>query len=325
MVQLISDRPRPKTIAKSAFTALALVGAAAVAAGGAAATGSAPEFSAPRDAGLMAEPADREASGLAASRRDTNLLWVLSDSGNEPVLHGLDRAGNRRGRLRLTGVANIDWEDLAAFELDGKAWLLIADCGDNSGGRRDSVLHVVEEPDPATLVPDGERSVRPAYSIHFIFEDGARDCEAVAVDPEERAVYLLTKRDLPARLYRLPLQEAGARLPAAARLVGRVPHLPQPALLQRAIKAPLFAYRGEPTGMDFSPDGRLAAVLTYGDLLLFPRAVGEFWAAALARPPTELPSHRLPQAEAACFTRDGRSVFVCSEETMRWIRYDRRE
>ena len=31
----------------------------------------------------------------------------------------------------------------------------------------------------------------------------------------------------------------------------------------------------------------------------------------------------LPQAEAACFSRDGRSIYVCSEQTRRWMRYDR--
>jgi hypothetical protein len=75
--------------------------------------------------------------------------------------------------------------------------------------------------------------------------------------------------------------------------------------------------------MDFSADGKLALVLTYGDLLLFPRQAGEPWAEALAREPIKLPPPVLPQAEGACFTRDGRAIFVCSEKTGRLLRYDR--
>lgn len=284
-----------------------------------------PEFSAPIDAGLMAEPADREASGLAASHRAPDLVWTHSDSGRPPVLYAMDLAGERRGRILLEGIPNIDWEDLSSFALDGKAWLLVADCGDNRRERRNCVLHVVEEPVPASLAPDEELRVRPAWSLPFVYEDGPRDCEAVAVDPAARTVFLLSKREYPARLYQLPLQPAAADKPLTARFVGEVRHVPQPNEIQMKIKAPQFAYRGSVTGMDFSPDGRLAAVLSYGDVLLFPRAADEPWAAALARKPVELRGHQLPQAEAICFVRDGHSLLVCSEETMRWVRYDRRE
>lgn len=320
MVRAISVRLFPKTTAKSAAALLLLATL-----GRGEESAATPAFSPPLDAGLMEEPADREASGLAASRRSPDVLWVLSDSGNQPVLHALDLAGRRRGRLRVDGVRNTDWEDLASFMLDGKAWLLVADCGDNRAERGACVLHVVAEPDPTALSVDREISARPAYSINYIYEDTARDCEAVAVDPAERMVYLLSKRDVPARLYRLPLRAAPAAQPAAARSIGRVPHLPQPNAIQKAMPLPLLAFLGEPTGMDFSADGRLAVVLTYGGVELFPRATGETWADALARAPVELASHLLPQAEGVCFTRDARSIFVCSEETMKWTRYDRRE
>jgi hypothetical protein len=75
--------------------------------------------------------------------------------------------------------------------------------------------------------------------------------------------------------------------------------------------------------MDFAPDGSAAVVLTYGDTLLFPRAGNESWADALAKPPVALAPHDLPQAEAACFSADGRAVFVGSEESMRLLRYER--
>jgi hypothetical protein len=154
-----------------------------------------------------------------------------------------------------------------------------------------------------------------------VFEDLARDCESLAVDAREGFVYLLSKREPVPRLYRLPL--GASKELVVARRVGTVPHLPQPDFLQRLLKTPTGRYRGEPTAMDFAADGSAAVVLTYGDTLLFPRAADESWADALAKPPVVLTPHDLPQAEAACFSQDGRSLYVASESSLRLLRYDR--
>jgi hypothetical protein len=279
-------------------------------------------FAGPFDAGTMAEPRNQEASGLAASRRADGLYWTHEDSGGAPVLYALDEHGAKRGQVRVAGVENIDWEDIASFTLQGRAWLCIADTGDNLARRPEVLLHFVEEPDPAKLAADGEVTVTPRYTLHVIYEDGPRDCEAVAVDARERAVYLLSKREPVPRLYRLPLESAAR--PVVARRVGEAPHFPQPNDLQRVLKIPTGLYRASPCAMDFAADGSGAVVLTYGDTLYFPRAPGESWATALARPPIVLGGHGLLQAEAAAFSRDGRRIFVCSEETTRLLRYDRR-
>lgn len=279
-------------------------------------------FSPPIDAATLAEPQNRETSGLAASRRTPGLLWAHNDSGGEPALYALaPDTGDLRGKIRVRGVANVDWEDLAAFERDGEAWLAIGDIGDNHASRPSIQIHFLREPDAALLSPTKETEIAPAYTLRVVFEDLARDCEALAVDARESAVYLLSKREPVPRLYRLPL--APSKELVVARRVGTVPHLPPPDFLQRFLKTPTGRYRGEPTAMDFAPDGSAAVVLTYGDTLLFPRAAGESWAEALSKPPIVLTPHHLPQAEAACFSADGRAIFVASEESLRLLRYDR--
>lgn len=279
-------------------------------------------FSGPADVTTLAEPQNREASGLAASHRAPALLWVHSDSGGEPVLYGVDATtGDRRGTLRLKGCTNTDWEDVASFEHDGKAWIVVGDIGDNYAQRSSILLHVLEEPDPSTLRRDTETEVTPAYTLRVVYEDLARDCESLAVDPREGAIYLISKRNAVPRLYRLPL--APNEELVVARHVGTVPHLPQPDFFQRLLKTPTGRYRAEPCAMDFAPDGSAAVVLTYGDTLLFPRAAHESWAEALAKTPVILGAHGLPQAEAACFSTDGRAIFVTSEESPRLLRYDR--
>lgn len=280
-------------------------------------------YTGPIVSGELAEPANQETSGLAASRRTPGLLWTHNDSGGDPVLFALRANGLLVGQLRVAGEVNRDWEDIAAFEADGQPWLLIADIGDNRAVHVQSVLHVLAEPDVDTLQASREVALRPAYSLHFVYEDGPRDCESVAVDAHERAVYLLSKRDATPRLYRLDLTAAPADRPAVARSVGLAPYLARTESgAERTGKIPR-ALRGQPTAMDFAPDGTAALVLTYGRLLLFPRKSGQSWADALAGEPEPLPAFELPQAESACFADGGRVVYLASEDTPQLLRYDR--
>ncbi len=270
-------------------------------------------------------PADvTEASGLAASRREPGLFWVHADSGGEPILRAVAADGSPRGILRIDGAGNVDWEDAASFTLDGRAWLLVADTGDNASRRGDCALFIVPEPDPAELAPDRELRVGVAWRIPVVYPDGPRDCEAVAVAVEEGRVYLLAKRTKPSGIYTLPLRPlaAGAAAPVAAR-VGELAALPAAPDALRLLPVPAGAFRAQPTGLDFAADASAAVVLTYGEVLVYPRGGDETWAAALARPGRVLGSHGLDQAEAVAFAADG-TILATSEgkgaPVLRWRR-----
>ena len=109
-----------------------------------------------------------------------------------------------------------------------------------------------------------------------------------------------------------------------ARKVGVVPHIPRPNIAQQRTKGYQGRRRAEVTGMDFAADGSAAVVLTYGGVLLFPRRAGEPWADALAHAPLRLSPHNLEQAEAACFSPDGKQIYVAGEGARSLVRYDRR-
>lgn len=255
-----------------------------------------------------------EASGLAASRRDAAIFWTHADSGGEPVLQAIDATGALRGTLRIEGARNVDWEDLASFTLDGRSWLLIADTGDNHARRQDCALLVVEEPAAGSLRADAEITASVAWKIPVTYPDGPRDCEAVAVDAAEGLVYLLAKRTTPHGLYTVPLRAAKAGAPVvAARRVGEMPAFPPASEKLRLLPIPSGMYRAQPTGMDFSADGRRAVVTTYGEALVYPRNQDESWAEALARPGTVLAPHGLFQAEAVAFARGGDAILVTGE------------
>ncbi len=257
-----------------------------------------------------------ESSGLAVSRRAPGVLWTHGDSYEEPVLMALAADGTVRGRLRIAGVKNVDWEDIASFTLDGRAWLLVADVGDNSARRSDCVLHVVPEPDPEDFREGEEIEAGVAWSIPVVYPDGPRDCEAVAVDAtegREGRVYLLAKRTTPHGIYALPLRPTGVAAGLIARRAGEMAGFPGATDAMRLLPIATGAFRAQPTGMDFAADGSAAVVLTYGDVLVYPRRRGETWAEALAKPPEALAPHGLNQAEAVAFGRNAREIFVTSE------------
>jgi hypothetical protein len=278
----------------------------------------------PQRAGMLAFPPRNEASGLAASRRTPDTLWLHDDSGSEPFLYAVGTDGASRGKLQIGGMKKAgDWEDVAAVQLDSRPYLVIGDIGDNDAKRRAVTLLLIPEPEPKAYAGVIQSAERPAATLILRYEEGPRDCEALAVDATSRTVFLLTKRDPVPRLYSAELPPGAPRDgELRARFVGLVPHVPQPTAAQKLLKGHLGQQRARPTAMDFASDGSAAVVLTYGDVLYFPRRAGEPWAEALARPPQVLAPHGLPQAEAACFSADARAIYVASERSRTLVRYD---
>jgi hypothetical protein len=249
-----------------------------------------------------------EASGLAQSTLRPGRLWIVNDGGSPPVLHAIGTNGASEGSLTLDASANVDWEAMASFELDGKSWLLVADTGDNEAGRDTNTLYVVEEP-PFTRNTDAVKP--PAWSVSFRWPDGPRDCEAVAADAANERILLLSKRSIPAMLYELPLRPASDGVITATRL-GPVDSLPQPTAEDLARAARMRNWHWQPTAMDIAPDGRAAVILTYRAVYHFDRANDEPWIEALREPTAVIDLGGIREAEAIAFVDDG-SVLVTVE------------
>ena len=257
--------------------------------------------------GLLLDAQLDEVSGLAASRRHPDTLWMLNDGGNAANVYAVSRRGSKLATLRIDGVDNTDWEDLAAFDLDGRHYLLVADTGDNGGLRRTLQLHVIEE--PATLA---NATIKPAWSIVFRWPDGARDCEAVAVDAAAGQVLLVSKKRQPPELFALPLRPRDHGL-QVARELGTLAGMPQPDAEELRANARLARIRSQVTAADIAPDRHAMAVLTYRDVLVYPRRSRETWAQALARPPRVHPLPWLPQAEALGWSADSHALYATGE------------
>ena len=256
--------------------------------------------------GLLMDPRLDEVSGLAASHRHEDVLWAINDGGNGAQLHAVGTRGQHHATVEVDGAVNTDWEDLAAFEADGKRYLLVADTGDNGGLRHTLQLHAIPEP----ALDNGGR-VRPAWSVAFRWPDGPRDCEAVAIDAAGGRVLLVSKRRDPAELFAVPLRP-GTHAVQVAERIGTLAGVPRASEAEQRDDPEGARLRGQVTAADISPDGRTLAVLTYDAVLLYDRGTAD-WGEAVGGTPTVHDLTLLPQAEAIAWTPEGHGLYATGE------------
>lgn len=260
---------------------------------------------------LIRDAALAEISGLAASHYSDSHFWVHNDSGGKATLYRITTTGALDGHLDVTGTRNTDWEDLAAFEKNGRGYFIIGDIGDNRGQRETIQLHIIAEPDPTQTDLTKGINVEPEYSLTVRYVDGSRDAEALAVDTQTDSIYILTKRDSPPRLYRLPLGSSEA--PVVAELITELPQHPQPTLAEVLMDPRFGPYRYSPTSMDIDTAGTQAIVLSYHHVFVYRRTNGESWIQAFQKQPALLSNHSLRQAEAISFIQHGDKILFTSE------------
>jgi hypothetical protein len=222
------------------------------------------------------------------------------------VLYRIGLNGEDLGSVTVPDAQAGDWEDIAAFDDAGGPALLIGDIGDNFSLRKTSTLYAVR---------DGGRDegVRLLWKLPFRYADGTRDCEALAVDPIRREILLITKRDKPPRIYRLPLPDQPPRGEQIARFAGELPNL-LPLKTDERLRAPLASpFYNSPTAFDVSRDGLAAVVVTPRDAYLYRRSPLESWADALQRPGQVIGLPRFSEIEAGALSADGRWLYIGSE------------
>ncbi|MDH4126611.1 MAG: hypothetical protein OEW64_14755 [Gammaproteobacteria bacterium] len=258
-----------------------------------------------RTVGTIENPELDEVSGLAQSRRYEELLWVVNDDG-PASLHAVSQRGENLGQVTVAGATNEDWEDLAAFAYQDKNYLVVADIGDNDARRPSVTLYVVEEPEPA------QTEVALAWRVDFRYPEGPRDAESLAVDADGELFYILSKRDVPARLFTVPIRPAGNATVLASQ-VAVLDSLPQPSQRQRN-DAEKSGFSWQPTAMDFAANAQNALVLTYGGVYFFARDAGQSWHDALRSTALEFKLGQLSNAEAITLSQDSMAAHLTVEK-----------
>jgi hypothetical protein len=254
--------------------------------------------------GTLENRAIDEASGLQAG---ANGVFYTHNDGKRDVFV-IDETGRHLGAFKLDGSKNRDWEDITRVPHEGGQLLVIADSGDNQARYSKIRLYFFAEP----AAGDYGRNHVVMHRTKVTYPDGPRDVESAAWDPSSRQILLLSKRDQPPRLYGVPLDRALAEDELEAAFLGEL-HGLRPPTRSDLLMSKRGRWVSQPTGLDISPDGRIAAVLTYRSLYLYTREEGETWAEAFRREPQEFVGPPGTHDEAVAFSPDGRSVYVTTE------------
>ena len=259
--------------------------------------------------GSVAEAALDEISGIQAGNGAD--WWVHTDDGR-PQVYAIGTDGNLETGVALNGALNRDWEDMTRAPGPDGPLLVISDSGDNEGTRKRIQLYFYPMPvrDSTGRLP---ASLELQHRINLRYPDGPRDCESAAFEPVDQRILLVTKRDIPPRIYGIRLDLALSAADAELEFLGETARLRPPTPVDLIREPSRGAWISQPTGMDISPDGRIAAVITNRSLYLFRRETGETWRDALARTPLEIEGPPGYHEEAVSFSRDGERVMVLSE------------
>lgn len=262
-----------------------------------------PLYDPPQSAGTVTAAAINEASGLVASRKQSDVLWLHNDSGDSARVFAIDTTGQLLGIFKLQGAAAQDWEDMALGPgpLPGVDYLYLADIGDNAEARASIAIYRVAE--PTVSAGGGTQDVAGVDKLTFVYPDGAHNAETLLIDPRQGDLYIITKSNTAISLI----------FRAAAPLVaGQQRTLEQVGSLRFREGVLANVGSGLATGGDVAPDGRAVILRTYKDVLYWRVGPTQALAAALLAEPCSLPQAAEGQGETVAFVVGG-DYFTLSE------------
>jgi endonuclease/exonuclease/phosphatase family metal-dependent hydrolase len=197
---------------------------------------------------------------------------------------------------------------------------MVADIGDNDAKRDHRTLYFVEEPSPQKK---GEEKL--SWRVRYAYPDGPRDAEAAAIDIESNRALILSKRDIPPRLYEVPLRTDTDEVLTATQL-GTIKSLYRPTRQEVEFAPASKDWFWQPVGMDISEDNLAAVILTYRAVYYYQRQPGQDWLEALNSKPVRISLGNFKNAESIAFGDNERTVFVTGEnKNSRLLRIDLNE
>lgn len=234
-----------------------------------------------------------EASGLAASINQPNLLWTHNDSGDDARLFLINENAASVAEYQLKGATNRDWEDIATGPGpdDEKAYIYVGDIGDNRARHDVKTIYRLEEPQPLSAAEITNFDV-----IKFRYPDGKRDAESLFIDPLSKDIYILSKREDNIGVY-------VARYPQSTTEVINVEKLSN------------IPYRLT-VAADISADGQEILLKTYNKVYHWTRN-GRSISDTLSSTPLSVNYQIEPQGEAIAWKKDGSGFFTLSEKNGR--------
>ena len=240
-----------------------------------------------------------EASGLAASQKNKNVIWSHNDSGDDNVIYALNLRGEHLGIYTIEGAADArDWEDIAVGPGpdEEESYIYIGEIGDNYSQYDEKYIYRVPEPDVDANQEPVETTLTGVETITYQYPDGNRDSETLMVDPLTKDIYVVSKREWEdIRVYRAPYPQSTSEL----------------ITLDHVATLTLYNV----VGGDISPSGLEILIKTYPTIYYWNRSSDENLWEVFDEEPVVLPYIEEMQGEAVCWDADGMGYFTAGEES----------
>jgi hypothetical protein len=231
-------------------------------------------------------PLIEETSGIADSKINEGFLWVQEDGGNPTELYLMGHDGKVLKKVFIKNVVNRDWEDMAVSGNE----VFIADIGDNNLAYPE--YSIIYFPEPLSSVD----TVKNVTTLSFQYPDGSHDAEAFLVDGDTKDIYIITKRDMASKIYKLSYPYKTGTVNTVS-LAGTLPYT---GVVSAAISA----------------EGKELLIKTYFGINYYQRTAGQTIMQALQTIPKILSYTIEPQGEAICFDKNNTGFYTLSEKVM---------
>jgi hypothetical protein len=142
-------------------------------------------------------PSSLKETSAIEKTTNSNILWVIQDSGNANHLYGLNTKGDIIKDIKIVNADNMDWEDLTS---DSEGNIYIGDFGNNSENREYFTIYKVSNAENAkasthaslinfTLPKDMKSVDFESFFLYkeffYVFSKDRKRCELIKIPNEE--------------------------------------------------------------------------------------------------------------------------------------------
>jgi hypothetical protein len=160
-------------------------------------------------AGKLADKEMREISGIAASSISPGIYYVHNDSGDTSRFFAIKPDGTLLSTIYYKGGFNNrftvrDVEDIAVGPgpVKGESYIYLGDIGDNSSNHPYITIYRFAEKREWLK---NKKTHAEAVPLILKYPDGPKDAETLMVDPVEKLLYIVSKRQDSVGVYTTPL------------------------------------------------------------------------------------------------------------------------